>query len=149
THAAHLAFAGRQQVDLAKTEALGADLGHLWRQFENRAPGHRFAGAGFAHNANLFATNGKTDTTNDIDVAVSTRKRHPKIVNFKQRFCHGSYPFLGSSTSRKPSPKRLKARLASRIAVPGTAASHHEVIMNSRPLESIAPHSGLGGCAPR
>ena len=56
---------------------------------------------------------------------------------------------LGSRTSRRPSPSRLKPRLTTKIAMPGTAGTHHWSRMFSRPTEIMAPHSGVGGCAPR
>jgi hypothetical protein len=38
---------------------------------------------------------------------------------------------------------------ASRIATPGKVAIHQYPKMNSRPWLSMAPHSGVGGWAPR
>ena len=35
------------------------------------------------------------------------------------------------------------------IAKPGNVAIHHASLMKSRPSASIAPHSGVGGCAPK
>ena len=52
----------------------------------------------------------------------------------------------GSSTSRSASPNRLKARLTTAIARPGAATTQGLSNMNSRPAETIAPHSGQGGC---
>ena len=51
--------------------------------------------------------------------------------------------------SRKPSPKRLKARLTIRIVQPGIVTSHQWSSIKRLPVESIAPHSGVGGWAPR
>src|SRR6185436_20305322 len=55
---------------------------------------------------------------------------------------------LGSSTSRKPSPSRLKASDTVRMAMPGAVGTHHCSKMKRLAVATIAPHSGEGGCAP-
>src|SRR5439155_25049814 len=54
----------------------------------------------------------------------------------------------GSSASRRPSPRRLKASTVKKIARLGKSATCGEVIMSARASLSIAPHSGVGGWAP-
>ncbi|MNE41595.1 hypothetical protein D3C80_1356750 [compost metagenome] len=60
------------------------------------------------------------------------------------------YPFnLGSSASRSPSPSRLNASTVMNIARLGKIATCGAITMSARASLSIAPHSGVGGCAPR
>ena len=56
---------------------------------------------------------------------------------------------FGSSASRSPSPSRLKASTVKKIARLGNSATCGAFTMSARASFSIAPHSGLGGCAPR
>ena len=63
-----------------------------------------------------------------------------------------SAPYLfarGSRTSRSPSPKKLNARLTTKIARPGNVETHHCSNKYWRPSDTMAPHSGDGGCAPK
>src|SRR3546814_16328159 len=55
---------------------------------------------------------------------------------------------IASSASRSPSPNRLMARTVLRLARPGKVTTHQARVMNSRASASMAPHSGVGGCAP-
>ena len=54
----------------------------------------------------------------------------------------------GSSTSRKPSPSRLKPITTRKMARPGAAAYHQASGRNSRISAMVRPHSGVGGGAP-
>src|SRR4029453_6691866 len=55
---------------------------------------------------------------------------------------------FGSSASRNPSPSRLKARTVKKIASAGKIAACGAVSISERAASSMAPHSGVGGCAP-
>src|SRR5512141_46976 len=55
----------------------------------------------------------------------------------------------GSSASRKASPNRLIDNTVIMIATPGKLVTHGADRKNSRPFDIIAPHSGVGGCAPK
>src|SRR3546814_17443446 len=68
-----------------------------------------------------------------------------EVANLEQ--AHERFIF-GSSASRSPSPKRLMASTVIRMARPGKVTTHHARVMNSRASASMAPHSGVGGCAP-
>jgi len=46
---------------------------------------------------------------------------------------------------RRPSPKRLKPRTASRMATPGKVITHHARRIMERALAIMAPHSAVGG----
>ena len=65
-----------------------------------------------------------------------------RLVGLNQGRSH--WPPRASSTSRRASPNRLKARLTRAMAMPGAAMTHGLSIMNSRPVEAMAPHSGHG-----
>ncbi len=60
------------------------------------------------------------------------------------------HPFnLGSSASRNPSPNRLNASTVMNIARLGKIATCGAITISARASLSIAPHSGVGGWAPR
>src|SRR5258705_6902483 len=54
-----------------------------------------------------------------------------------------------SSASRRPSPSKLRPSTARPIATPGAIETHGATRSRSRPSATIAPHDGVGGCAPR
>src|SRR5471030_169979 len=59
------------------------------------------------------------------------------------------HPFsLGSSASLSPSPNRLNASTVRNIAKLGKIATCGAITISARASLSIAPHSGVGGCAP-
>src|SRR5207249_12235829 len=53
----------------------------------------------------------------------------------------------GSSTSRRLSPRKLKASTTVKIARPGNVPIHHHW-KYCVPSATIEPHSAVGGCAP-
>src|SRR5215207_3225785 len=55
----------------------------------------------------------------------------------------------GSSASLKPSPKKFSAMTTLMMATPGTSAYHQYCKPLSAPCLIIAPHSAVGGTAPR
>src|SRR3972149_853578 len=55
----------------------------------------------------------------------------------------------GSSSSRRPSPSRLKARTVAAMAADGHRTRVTEWSMNSRPEATMRPHEGAGGGGPR
>src|SRR5439155_6917858 len=73
----------------------------------------------------------------EADLQVANRELHRRSIR------------RGSSTSRSPSPSRLNASAATRIAAPGNVTSHHCVVKYDWPWLTISPHSGVGSCAPR
>ena len=56
-------------------------------------------------------------------------------------------PSAGSNTSRRLSPRKLKARTTVKIARPGKVPIHHHW-KYCVPSATIEPHSAVGGCAP-
>src|SRR5699024_7731448 len=54
----------------------------------------------------------------------------------------------GSSASRNPSPNKLNPKTTSNMARPGKVTTHGEFCNACLPSLNIAPHSGVGGCAP-
>lgn len=60
-----------------------------------------------------------------------------------------AFPLIfGSSASRNPSPNRLNASTVRKIATAGKSATCGAMTISARASLSIAPHSGVGGCAP-
>src|SRR5688572_19300160 len=55
---------------------------------------------------------------------------------------------FGSSASRNPSPSKLNARTVRNMARLGNIATCGAITMSARASLSMAPHSGVGGCAP-
>ena len=55
---------------------------------------------------------------------------------------------LGSSASRKPSPKRLNDRTVRVIATPGKVTSHQDGYNDVVASDSILPHDGVGAEIP-
>src|SRR5207249_100624 len=60
------------------------------------------------------------------------------------RYCE-----LGSRTSRRPSPRRLKASTVTMMAMPGNTEIQGAVSRYVRPSFSMLPHDGVGGWAER
>ncbi len=67
----------------------------------------------FALLSHLIETRGLSGLPND---------RSGKPLGTAERLCY--YPALGSSASRRPSPKRLNASTVSAMAAPGNAHIH-------------------------
>src|SRR2546427_9248004 len=51
-------------------------------------------------------------------------------------------------SSRRPSPSRFNPSTAAPIASPGKSDTQGATRSRSRPSATIAPHDGVGGCAP-
>src|SRR6185369_12839511 len=117
-------------------------------QPKDRTSGHRLAGAALADDAQPLAAECEGDALHHFDRPARRREGDPEIVDLEQRAQWRS-PCLGSSTSRRPSPRKQKPRLTMTMAKPGMVATHHWSRMKERPREIMAPHSGNGGCAPR
>src|SRR5262249_49167254 len=115
-------------------------------QPQDGPPGQRLAGARLADDAEALAAEREADAPHRLERAGRPREGDVQVRELEQRLAHGC---LGSSTSRSPSPSRLKPRLTTKMAMPGMVETHHWSRMYSRPEEIIAPHSGIGGCAPR
>src|SRR5258708_27560898 len=113
-------------------------------QAHDGAPGRRFAGAAFAHDTQALAAQGEAHVAHGADIAVVAGIGDAEVADGEQRVGHD----LASPASRSPSPSRLKPKLTMKIASPGMVATHHWSSSTCRPEETIAPHSGAGGCAP-
>src|SRR3954447_26328282 len=61
----------------------------------------------------------------------------------------GRHQVRGFRASRKPSPRRLKPTATSAIEMHGHRIIQEERCMNRLASETISPHSGVGGWAPR
>src|SRR6185437_731843 len=139
---AHLIRTGGKQVDAGESEARRAEPGAGRQQPDDGAAGQRLARAGLTDDADALAAHGESHAAHGLMLT----EAHGEIAHLEKRCAHRCF---GSSTSRRPSPSRLKARLTTAMAMPGIAATHHWSSIYLRPAAIIAPHSGAGGCAPR
>src|SRR5699024_3771696 len=81
------------------------------------------------------------------------KKQKVKHALYVIVYCENSkgsnYSFnYGSNAARNPSPNKLNPSTTKKIAMPGKAMTHGAVWSAERPSLNIAPHSGVGGCAP-
>src|SRR5262249_57559056 len=79
-------------------------------------------------------------------------KCYGKIANRKHGRCHCGQPSprsLGSTASRKPSPKRLSEKTTTRMANPGARASQALSRMFSNPSRIIPPHVAVRRLTPK
>src|SRR6478735_5430702 len=79
---------------------------------------------------------------------------HPQVAHTQHGIAHRlllasiMVRCLGSSTSRSPSPTRLKASTMTKIAAPGNTAIHHAIVTNPCESKIIRPSDGCGGWMP-
>src|ERR1019366_10460593 len=110
---------------------------------QDRARGERLAGTGFADKAELLGAERQRHAAHGLADAVRGGKADRQALDLDQH-----QRCFGSSTSRSPSPSRLKPSEATKIATPGIIGTHHCSRMKRRAVAIIEPHSGDGGCAP-
>src|SRR5690554_641245 len=144
----HLLFALGTQIDAVEFQSVGRHQPRLTDQLEDRPPAHRFARSTLAHNPQTFPPEFEADPLDHFHPPAMGRKADAQILDTEHGSGHHLPSFLGSSTSRSPSPRKQKPRLTMMMAKPGMVATHHWSRMKVRPREIIAPHSGNGGCAP-
>src|SRR5438067_1801389 len=113
---------GRQVVDAAALEPYfaGADPPGRLEKADDREPGDRLAGAGFADHAQYFT--GRDRERNAIERpqrAAARREFHPQVVHLEG---HRSFGF---SASRSQSPSRLTDSTSTTSAIPGKSVIHH------------------------
>ena len=99
------------------------------REAEHRERRDRLARAALAGQAEDLAR-AELETVEVDDPAGA--ERDPQVVQRELRLGHRVVSTrLGSSTSRRPSPSRLKATAVRKIAAPGKVTSHHCVVKNA------------------
>src|SRR5260221_469918 len=141
-HHQHAIAERGEEIGAGESEARRLKRGAGRQQSEDGAAGQRLAGPGLADDAEALAAHGEADAAHRLRVA----EAQDEVAHLEQGRGHRCF---GSSTSRRPSPSRLKPKLTTAMAMPGIAATHHWSSMYLRPAAIIAPHSGAGGCAPR
>src|SRR5262249_3709307 len=117
--------------------------------------GPRVLISGTWYNRSVRAQSGPTETS--ADRAPSSRKHllDPSLSVFdsgsmKTPRCEAhDQRERGSSASRRPSPTKLKARTARKIASPGQTAIQGALTRKRWAELSMLPHDGAGGCWPR
>ena len=141
---AHLLFGERLQVNPVEFDLAGGHLARRAHQAQDRTAGQRLARARLTDDPDPLAPNRERDAAHRLDCAAAALgEPDPEILD-TQEISHW-LPRFGSSTSRRPSPSRLKPRDTMKIAKPGMVATHQWSRMNLRPAEIMAPHSGSGG----
>ena len=113
-----------EQVNIAKPQRIGLDPGIFRRQTHDGAASLRLSGAGFADDAEALAPQREGHAPHRLYQPGAGREGNAQVLNRQKRRTHWPAS-LGSSASRRPSPRRLKPRLTIRIAIPGMAATHH------------------------
>src|SRR5690606_12695373 len=138
----------RQQVLAVEAQPVGGHHPRRTDEAQDRATRHRLSRAAFADDAQPLAAEREGDAAHHLHRACRGGEAHAQVLHVQQRFAHCLPPLLGSSTSRRPSPRKQKPSETMTMAKPGMVATHHWSRMKARPREIIAPHSGNGGCAP-
>src|SRR6185437_2474423 len=121
------------------------------QQAEQRQRGQGLPAAALAGDSHdLAGVNGERDAINCLLVTRPGRQLNRQPVDLKQRARHRrtTRAVRGSSMSRKASPMKLKASTTVRIARPGNMPTH-QLLKFSAPSATMAPHSAMGGWAPR
>ena len=113
-----------EQINIAEAQRIRLDARIFGRQPHDGAAGLRFAGTGFADDAETLAPEREGHAAHRLHQPGAGGEGHAQVLNGQKRRTHWPAS-LGSSASRRPSPRRLKPRLTMRIATPGMAATHH------------------------
>src|SRR5690606_37515611 len=137
----HLSFGLLENVDAVEPQPVGGDQARLADELEDGAAGHRLARAAFAHNAEALAPQREGNALHHLDAARMAGDADPVIFDLEQGSRHDLPSLLGSSASRRPSPRKQKPSETMMMAKPGMVATHHWSRMKVRPREIIAPHS--------
>ena len=122
TDAAHGALGLADQFFAVEPDRAG-DASARRQQTHDGHHGHALAGAGFADDAvELPLLDIEVDAADGLQLTASLAgERHFQVADLKQRRAHFD---LGSSRSRRPSPRKLKPSTMVRMARPGPAAIH-------------------------
>src|SRR5690606_353037 len=136
------------QVLAVEVEPFGLQAGALPGQPDQGARGDALAGAGLANQGQALAT--AQAEGNALDHVGLLAEANAQVAHLDQRFVvairHSPLPSLWRSSAR---PRAVIARTVRVMATPGAATSHQALPRKLRPTESIAPHSGDGGGAPK
>src|SRR6202020_2123710 len=112
---------------------------------------HRLAAAALAGDAeDLARLDAVVDTVDDRDGSLRCREADAKPFDLEQAQGCVSWErqaVCGSKTSRRLSPRKLKASTTVKIARPGNVPIH-QYWKYCVPSATIEPHSAFGGCAP-
>ncbi len=135
-HVAKLGLGQREQID-AGVRDRSADRGDAFgQQPHQRMRRHRFAGAGFADDAqDLAALQVEAHVLDGIGAVGAGGQLEGQAVDAEDRRGHRYLPFRdrrGLSASLRPSPIRLSASTVSRMATPGKNDSHQAWRMTVR-----------------
>ena len=155
-HAAQQPAARRRRAAVrpsARQRAGARDHGARRVQQSGRGEhGHRLAGSGLADDAQrLLTLRRRTTRRGRCRAGRCARRGRARDSTGSVTACLRASIMvrcLGSSTSRSPSPTRLKASTMTKIAAPGNTAIHHASVTNPWESKIIRPSDGCGGWMP-
>ena len=108
----------------SKAKPLCRHLARRRRQPEDGAARLGLAGAGFPDDSEPLAAKRERHAAHGLHDSGAQMETYLQIFDLEKR--GGAHlAAFGSSTSRSPSPRRLKPRLTMKMARPGMAATHH------------------------
>jgi hypothetical protein len=114
---------GSEEVDAVEGEAPCRHFAGRRGEAQDGASGLRLAGARLADDAEPLPAEREGDPAHRLHGAGAQMEADAQVVDGEEGRAHEEA--FGSSTSRRPSPRRLNPRLTTKIASPGTAATHH------------------------
>src|SRR5204863_5812259 len=117
-------------------------------QAQDRQCGHTLAAARLADDAErLTRMKVEAHTVDGLDHAVVGKELGFEVLDLQDRGCHRFC--LGSSASRRPSPRKLNAISVKDSAMAGTRTMWGAIRRAWKPSAAIAPQDGVGGWTPR
>src|SRR5688572_25767511 len=147
-------FAPEHDAALGRRDAQHVADGELQRAFgdgkagrqdaADEAPHHRFAGAGFADEAEDAARpKREVEIAQHGDARAADRRRDRDRFRFEQRrHWMTRWRSFGSSARRSPSPSRLKPSTVMMMALIGKIMPHTAWNISRRPSAIMTPHAG-------
>ena len=149
TQGAQCLFAGSYQLLPIEHDAAFCP-GVARQQAHQGQHGQRLAAARFADHAQGFAAlQREAHVAHGGCHTPMGAHHHVQVADFQQ--CHQRPPslILGSSRSRRASPRKFSPSTASAIATPGYTASMGWLNISVCASASMRPQLGCGGCVPR
>ena len=121
------------KIDPVELEAVGGGGAGRRGQPEQRPPGLGFPRPALADDAEPLAPELEADAAHDLHGSSARREGHAQVLDGEERprrsgvagaGARAQRCAFGSSTSRNPSPRKLKPSETTKIAMPGIVATH-------------------------
>src|SRR5690606_12383244 len=138
----------RGEVRAAQADRAALDAAGRRHQPHDRQGGHALAAAGFAYQAQRLAGHQrKADLVEHRGAAAARVERHGQALDLEYRRggIHSRPRSVGLSASFRPSPIRLTASTARKMAAPGSVTAHQAARMYGRLLPIIRPQLMMFG----